>query len=151
MGFDFVGLIEEAPLDWSEFANRFCTGVLGRTPQLPSCGNRVTTMTISIASVTRLMVHTYLFYLSLPFCIYTDHFDYIFSNRLDQCEGSLASIPRSCKTKRLRMKEHCLPATLEVTGSNPGPGKINLIETNTNGIPDSKKVHLSMRKRGRLS
>jgi hypothetical protein len=43
MGFDFVGLMEGAPLDWSEFANRFCTGVLGRTPQLPSCGNRVTT------------------------------------------------------------------------------------------------------------
>ncbi len=36
---------------------------------------------------------------------------------------------------------------LEVTGSNPGPGKINLIkiEKNTNGIPGSKKVHLSMR------
>jgi hypothetical protein len=35
---------------------------------------------------------------------------------------------------------------LEVTGSNPGPGKINLIkiEKNTNGIPDSKKVHLFM-------
>ncbi len=44
MGFDFVGLMEEAPLDWSEFANRFCTGVLGRTSQLPSCGNRVTTL-----------------------------------------------------------------------------------------------------------
>jgi hypothetical protein len=30
---------------------------------------------------------------------------------------------------------------LEVTGSNPGPGKINLIiiEKNTNGIRDSKK------------
>ena len=35
---------------------------------------------------------------------------------------------------------------LEVTGSNPGPGKINLIKLkNTNGIPDSKKVHLSTR------
>ncbi len=33
---------------------------------------------------------------------------------------------------------------LQVTGSNPGPGKINLIlkklNKNTNGIPDSKKV-----------
>jgi hypothetical protein len=44
------------------------------------------------------------------------------------------------------MQGHSLPATLEVTGSNPGPGKINLIEKNTNRIPDSKKVHLSMRK-----
>jgi hypothetical protein len=43
------------------------------------------------------------------------------------------------------MQGHRLPATLEVTGSNPGPGKINLIEKNINGIPDSKKVHLSMR------
>ncbi len=43
------------------------------------------------------------------------------------------------------MQGHRLPATLEVTGSNPGPGKINLIEKNTNRIPDSKKVHLSMR------
>ncbi len=37
---------------------------------------------------------------------------------------------------------------LEVTGSNPGPGKINLIKIEkkpTNGIPDSKKVHLSTR------
>ncbi len=41
--------------------------------------------------------------------------------------------------KWLRMQGHRLPATLEVTGSNPGPGKINLIEKNTNGIPDSKK------------
>jgi hypothetical protein len=42
---------------------------------------------------------------------------------------------------------------LEVTGSSPGPGKINLIkiEKNTNGIPDSKKVHLSTMKKGRLS
>jgi hypothetical protein len=41
---------------------------------------------------------------------------------------------------------------LVVTGSNPGPGKTNLIKIgkNTNRIPDSKKVHLSMRK-GRLS
>jgi hypothetical protein len=41
---------------------------------------------------------------------------------------------------------------LEVTGSNPGPGKINLIkiEKNTNGIPDSIKVHLSVKKKGRL-
>jgi hypothetical protein len=31
---------------------------------------------------------------------------------------------------------------LEVTGSNPGPGKI---KKNTKRIPDSKKVHLSMR------
>jgi hypothetical protein len=30
--------------------------------------------------------------------------------------------------KWLRMQGHRLPATLEVTGSNPGPGKINLIE-----------------------
>jgi hypothetical protein len=29
--------------------------------------------------------------------------------------------------KWLRMQGHRLPATLEVTGSNPGPGKINLI------------------------
>ncbi len=43
------------------------------------------------------------------------------------------------------MQGHRLPATLEVTGSNPGPGKINLIEKNAKGIPDSKKVHLSMR------
>jgi hypothetical protein len=43
------------------------------------------------------------------------------------------------------MQRHRQPATLEVTGSNPGPGKINLIEKNTNGIPDNKKVHLSMR------
>ncbi len=49
------------------------------------------------------------------------------------------------RVKWLRMQGHRLPATLEVTGSNPGPGKINLIEKNTNGIPDSKKVHLSMR------
>jgi hypothetical protein len=32
--------------------------------------------------------------------------------------------------KWLRMQGHRLPATLEVTGSNPGPGKINLIEKN---------------------
>jgi hypothetical protein len=30
--------------------------------------------------------------------------------------------------KWLRMQGRCLPATLEVTGSNPSPGKINLIE-----------------------
>jgi hypothetical protein len=30
--FDFIGLMEEAPLDWSEFAKGFCTRVLGRTP-----------------------------------------------------------------------------------------------------------------------
>ncbi len=42
---------------------------------------------------------------------------------------------------------------LEVRGSNRGPGKINLkkLKKNTNGIPDSKKVHLSMGKKGRLS
>ncbi len=42
--------------------------------------------------------------------------------------------------KWLRMQGHRLPATLEVTGLNPGQGKINLIiiEKNTNGIPDSK-------------
>jgi hypothetical protein len=53
----------------------------------------------------------------------------------------------------LRMQGHHLPATLEVTGSNPGPGKINLIkiEKTSNGIPDSKKVHLSTRKKGRFS
>jgi hypothetical protein len=34
----------------------------------------------------------------------------------------------------------------EVTGLNLCPGKINLIKLkNTNGFPDSKKVHLSMR------
>ena len=53
--------------------------------------------------------------------------------------------------KWLRMQGRRLPATLEVTGSNPGPGKINLIEKTTNGIPDSKKVHLSMSYKGRLS
>ncbi len=47
--------------------------------------------------------------------------------------------------KWLRMQGHRLPATLEVTDSNPGPGKINLIDKNTKGIPDSKKVHLPMR------
>ncbi len=47
--------------------------------------------------------------------------------------------------KWLRMQGHRLPATLKVTGSNPGPGKMNLLEKNTNGIPDSKKVHLFMR------
>ncbi len=38
---------------------------------------------------------------------------------------------------------------LEVTGSNPCPGKINLIKLKktANGIPDSKKVHLYMRKK----
>jgi hypothetical protein len=47
------------------------------------------------------------------------------------------------------MQGHRLTATLKVTGSNPGPGKINLIKIgkNTNGIPDSKKVHLSMGKK----
>jgi hypothetical protein len=30
--------------------------------------------------------------------------------------------------KWLRMQGHRLPATLEVTGSNPGQGKINLIK-----------------------
>ncbi len=30
--------------------------------------------------------------------------------------------------KWLRMQGHRLPAPLEVTGSNPGPGKINLIK-----------------------
>ncbi len=30
--------------------------------------------------------------------------------------------------KWLRMQGHRLPATLEVTGSNPGPGNINLIK-----------------------
>jgi hypothetical protein len=43
---------------------------------------------------------------------------------------------------------------LEVTGLNPSPGKINFIKNsnkNTNGIPDSKKIQLSMRKKGRLS
>jgi hypothetical protein len=41
--------------------------------------------------------------------------------------------------KWLRMQGHRLPATLEVTGSNPGPGKINIlkIEKNIKGIPDS--------------
>jgi hypothetical protein len=33
--------------------------------------------------------------------------------------------------KWLRMQGHRLPAILEVTGSNPGPGKINLIEKKT--------------------
>ncbi len=44
----------------------------------------------------------------------------------------------------LRMPGHRLPATLEVTGSNPGPGKINLNKNleETNEIPDYKKVHL---------
>ncbi len=41
--------------------------------------------------------------------------------------------------KWLRIQGHRLPATLEVTGSNPGPSEINLIEKNTNGIPDPKK------------
>jgi hypothetical protein len=45
------------------------------------------------------------------------------------------------------MQGHRLPATLEATGLNPGQGKINFIEKNTNGIPDSEKVHLSLRKR----
>ena len=43
------------------------------------------------------------------------------------------------------MQGHRLPATLEVTGSNPGPGKINLIEKNNKGIPDSQKVHVGPR------
>ncbi len=30
--------------------------------------------------------------------------------------------------KWLRMQGHRLPATPEITGSNPGPGKINLIK-----------------------
>ncbi len=30
-----------------------------------------------------------------------------------------------CWIKWLRMQGHWLPATLEATGSNPGPGKIN--------------------------
>ncbi len=53
------------------------------------------------------------------------------------------------QVKWLRLQGHRLPATLEVTGSNPGPGKINLNKNlkKTDGIPDSKKVHLSMRKR----
>ncbi len=47
------------------------------------------------------------------------------------------------------MQGHCLPATLEVTGSIPGPDKINLIEIETKHQrePDSKKVHLSTRKK----
>ncbi len=39
------------------------------------------------------------------------------------------------------MQGHRLPATLEVTGSNPGPGKINLIkiEKTSMGFPILKK------------
>jgi hypothetical protein len=48
------------------------------------------------------------------------------------------------------MQGHRLPATLEVKGSNTGPGEINLIEKNTNRILDSKKVHLSMRNKRTL-
>ncbi len=43
MGFDFVGLMWEAPLVWNEFAKGFCTGVLGRARRLLSCGTRVAT------------------------------------------------------------------------------------------------------------
>jgi hypothetical protein len=55
-----------------------------------------------------------------------------------------------------RASPNCNPRgieMLEVAGSNPSPGKINLIKLKktTNGIPDSKKVHLSTRKIGRLS
>jgi hypothetical protein len=32
MGFDTLRVGGRAPLDWSEFANRFRTGDLGRTP-----------------------------------------------------------------------------------------------------------------------
>ncbi len=55
--------------------------------------------------------------------------------------------------KWLRMQGHCLPATLEVTGSNPGPGKINVIKLKKKHQRNSRllKVHLSMRKKGHLS
>jgi hypothetical protein len=43
MGFDFVGLMWGATLVWNEFAKGFCTGVLGRTHRLLSCGTRVAT------------------------------------------------------------------------------------------------------------
>jgi hypothetical protein len=43
------------------------------------------------------------------------------------------------------MQGHHLLAILEVTGLNPGPGKINLIKMEKNGFLTLKKVHLFMR------
>jgi hypothetical protein len=43
------------------------------------------------------------------------------------CTRSIVSRDRIW-VKWLSMQGHRLPATLEVTGSNPGPGKINLIK-----------------------
>jgi hypothetical protein len=40
--------------------------------------------------------------------------------------------------KRLRMQGHHLPATLEVIGSNPDPGKIKLIKIEKNHQQDSR-------------
>ena len=48
MGFDFVGLMWEAPLVWNEFAKGFCTGVLGRARRLLSCGTRVATIVCQV-------------------------------------------------------------------------------------------------------
>jgi hypothetical protein len=43
------------------------------------------------------------------------------------------------------MQGHPLPATLEVTGSNPGPDNINLIKKTPTGFLTVKKSTLSMR------
>jgi hypothetical protein len=55
--------------------------------------------------------------------------------------------------KWLRMQGHCLPATLEVTGSNPVPGKINLIkiEKTSKGFLTPRKSATLRGKKGRLS
>jgi hypothetical protein len=43
-------------------------------------------------------------------------------------KGKRINLETTSWVKWLRMQGHLLPATLEVTGSNPGPGKINLIK-----------------------
>jgi hypothetical protein len=51
------------------------------------------------------------------------------------------------------MQGHRLPATLEVTGSNPGPGKLSLIkiEKTSMGFLTLKKSTSLQGKKGRLS
>jgi hypothetical protein len=50
MGLDLIGLMEGALLVWSELAKGLCTGVLGRTVELSSCGIWVTTEALSISN-----------------------------------------------------------------------------------------------------
>jgi hypothetical protein len=47
MGFGLCWVDGRSTAYWSEFAQGFCTEVLGRTPNFQACGNRVTTNDMS--------------------------------------------------------------------------------------------------------